>query len=134
MTTRRFRILNVFTRAGDRLSGNPLAVFEDARAMSEADMRAVARQMNLSETTFVLPAEAPGATARLRIFTPTIEMPFAGHPTLGTAHVIAGARAEVTLELAAGLVPVTRTGDAWTLRAAKPPTSRVAEASPAELA
>ena len=58
-------------------------------------------------------------------------MPFAGHPTLGTAHVVARRGAtEVTLELAAGLVPVTRRADAWTLRAAKPPTSRVAEASP----
>ena len=137
MTTRRFRILNVFTRAGDRLSGNPLAVFEDARGMSEAEMRAVARQMNLSETTFVLPAEAPGATARVRIFTPTIEMPFAGHPTLGTAFVVrdlTSARDVVTLEMQAGLVEVRADGDDFTLRTARAEATRAVDATKAEIA
>jgi len=125
-----FRIVNVFVVDGDRLSGNPLCVFEDARGMSDERMQALARQMNLSETTFVLPSER--ATARVRIFTPAFEMPFAGHPTLGTAHVIGGDR--VTLETKAGIVPVERAGDAWTLRAAKSPATRKVQASRAELA
>jgi len=84
MTTYAYRIVNVFTR-GARLSGNPLCVFEDGRGLDELAMQALARQMNLSETTFILPSDK--ATARVRIFTPSYEMPFAGHPTLGTAHV-----------------------------------------------
>ncbi len=79
-----FRIVNVF--AESPLGGNPLCVFEDARDLDDATMQALALQFNLSETTFVLPAA--NATARVRIFTPTFEMPFAGHPTLGTAHVV----------------------------------------------
>ncbi len=144
-----YRIVNVFTVDGDRLSGNPLCVFEDARGLSDAQMQALARQMNLSETTFVLPSDK--ATARVRIFTPGFEMPFAGHPTLGTAHVVRtlGSRSEpgaqgsvtrgrggdrVTLEMIAGLVEVTANGDAWTLRAAKAPATRPVSASRAELA
>jgi len=132
-----YRILNVFTVAGRRLSGNPLCVFEDGRGLDDATMQALARQLNLSETTFILPPEAPGATARVRIFTPAFEMPFAGHPTLGTAHVAraqAGAGDRVTLEMKAGQVEVTATGDRWTLRAARAPRTRVPEASPDELA
>jgi len=83
-----YRLLNVFTVAGDRLSGNPLCVFEDGRGLEPAVMQALARQLNLSETTFVLPATRPEATARVRIFTPDFEMPFAGHPTLGTAFAL----------------------------------------------
>ncbi len=132
-----FRIVNVFTIDGDRFSGNPLCVFEDARGLTDAQMQSLARQMNLSETTFVLPSER--ATARVRIFTPGYEMPFAGHPTLGTASVVAAASGpvtaeRVTLEMIAGLVPVTRKGDAWTLCAAKPPATRPVEASRDELA
>ena len=129
-----FRIVNVFTVDGDRLSGNPLCVFEDARGLTDAQMQALARQMNLSETTFVLPSER--ATARVRIFTPGFEMPFAGHPTLGTAHVVRALRgtAAVTFEMIAGLVDVKSQGDAWTLRAAKPPATRPVAASRAELA
>jgi len=130
-----FRIVNVFTVDGAQLSGNPLCVFEDARALTTERMQALARQLNLSETTFVLPATDPAAaTARVRIFTPTFEMPFAGHPTLGTAAVLAAGRDHVTLEMTAGLVPVTRTGAAYTLRAARPPVTRPAEATRAELA
>ena len=81
-----FRIVNVFTIDGDKFSGNPLCVFEDARGLSEQQMQALARQMNLSETTFVLPSER--ADAHVRIFTPGYEMPFAGHPTLGTAFTL----------------------------------------------
>jgi trans-2,3-dihydro-3-hydroxyanthranilate isomerase len=129
-----FRIVNVFTIDGDRFSGNPLCVFDDARGLSDRQMQALARQMNLSETTFVLPSEC--ADAHVRIFTPGFEMPFAGHPTLGTASVVAGARDRVVLEMRAGLVPVTRDGDgdAWTLRTARPPVTRAVEATRAELA
>lgn len=127
-----FRIVNVFTIDGDRFSGNPLCVFEDARGLSDGEMQALARQMNLSETTFVLPSER--ADAHVRIFTPGFEMPFAGHPTLGTASVVAAGKDRVVLEMKAGLVPVTFAGGAWTLRAAKPPATRPAGATHAELA
>ena len=127
-----FRIVNVFTIDGDRFSGNPLCVFEDARGLSDHQMQALARQMNLSETTFVLPSER--GDAHVRIFTPGYEMPFAGHPTLGTASVVGGERERVVLEMTAGLVSVTRAGHAWTLRAARPPTTRPVEATRAELA
>lgn len=129
-----FRIVNVFTVDGDRMSGNPLCVFEDARGLSDAQMQALARQMNLSETTFILPSER--ATARVRIFTPGFEMPFAGHPTLGTAHVVRALRGDdrVTLEMHAGLVEVSAAGDAWTLRAARPPATRKVDATRAQLA
>jgi len=127
-----YRIVNVFTVDGDRFSGNPLCVFEDARGLSDDHMQKLARQMNLSETTFVLPSDT--ADARVRIFTPGFELPFAGHPTLGTASVVAGARTSVTLEMKAGRVPVTRAGDAWTLRAAQPPATRPVEASRDDLA
>lgn len=130
-----FRIVNVFTVDGDRFSGNPLCVFDDARGISDAQMQQLALQMNLSETTFVLPSERPGESdARVRIFTPGFEMPFAGHPTLGTASVVAGGRTRVVLDMAAGPIPVTRDGDAWTLRAAKPPVGRPVEATRGELA
>ena len=130
-----FRIVNVFTLDGDRFSGNPLCVFEDGRGLSDAEMQALARQMNLSETTFVLPATGD-ATARVRIFTPGFEMPFAGHPTLGTAHVVRAMHGgeRVVLEMLAGLVPVTSSGDTWTLRAAKSPITRTVAATRAELA
>jgi PhzF family phenazine biosynthesis protein len=132
-----YRLLNVFTLAADRLSGNPLCVFEDGRGLEPALMQALARQFNLSETAFVLPPERAGATARVRIFTPDSEMPFAGHPTLGTAHVLralAGAGDAVTLEMTSGLVEVRAEGDRWTLRAPRAPATRVPEASPDDLA
>jgi trans-2,3-dihydro-3-hydroxyanthranilate isomerase len=129
-----YRILNVFTIDGDPLSGNPLCVFEDARELDTARMQALARQLNLSETTFVLPSER--ATARVRIFTPSYEMPFAGHPTLGTAHVVRALRGgdSLTLEVIAGIVPVTAKGDRWTLRAANAPTTGAPNGTRAELA
>lgn len=129
-----FRIVNVFTLDGDRLSGNPLCVFDDARGLATAQMQALARQMNLSETTFVLPPETAGADARVRIFTPGFEMPFAGHPTLGTAATIADGRDRVVLEMTAGLVPVTTDGATWSLRTARAPRTRTVEASRIELA
>src|SRR5262249_8319590 len=85
MASYAFRIVNVFTHGGQPLRGNPLCVFERAQALDAARMQALALQFNLSETTFILPSER--ASARVRIFTPSFEMPFAGHPTLGTAHV-----------------------------------------------
>ena len=115
-----------------RFSGNPLCVFEDARGLSDSEMQSLARQMNLSETTFVWPSDH--GDARVRIFTPGFEMPFAGHPTLGTASVVAAGRDRVVLELEAGLVPVSRSGDAWTLRTARPTTTRPVDATRAELA
>jgi PhzF family phenazine biosynthesis protein len=128
-----YRIVNVFAR-GERLSGNPLCVFEDARGLDEPTMQALARQMNLSETTFILPSEK--ATARVRIFTPSYEMPFAGHPTLGTAHVVRALKDAgdgVKLEMKAGIIPVTARHDRWTLQANAPTFREVAE-SRAELA
>jgi trans-2,3-dihydro-3-hydroxyanthranilate isomerase len=90
--------------------------------------------MNLSETTFILPSQ--NASARVRIFTPSFEMPFAGHPTLGTAHVvraIANAGDKLTLEMKAGVIPVAAQGDQWELQA-NAATTRPVAASRAELA
>jgi PhzF family phenazine biosynthesis protein len=114
-----FRLLNVF--AETTFGGNPLCVFEDARGMSDTTMQALARQFNLSETTFVLPSER--ADARVRIFTPGYEMRFAGHPTLGSAYVVRDLRSKgdrLSLEFKAGIVPVAADGDVWTFTA---PTS-----------
>ena len=80
--TRRFHQLDVFTATP--LKGNPLAVVHDAQGLDDATMAAFARWTNLSETTFLLPPEDPGADYRVRIFTPGGELPFAGHPTLGS--------------------------------------------------
>ena len=123
-----YRLLNVFTIAGDRFSGNPLCVFEDGGGLSDAQMQALALQFNLSETTFILPAD--GATALVRIFTPAMELPFAGHPTLGTAEVVrdlAGAGDRLTLAMKAGVIPVVARGQAWTLQA-KAPVARQLDA------
>jgi trans-2,3-dihydro-3-hydroxyanthranilate isomerase len=121
MPPRRFRIVNVFAEAP--LAGNPLCVFEDGSGLDDGTMQALALQFNLSETTFILPADSPGATARVRIFTPTFEIPFAGHPTLGTAHVVRDLLGEgdaVRLAMKAGVIPVTAEGDVWTLEANAP--------------
>jgi len=110
------------------LSGNPLCVFEDGSAFDDRTMQALARQFNLSETTFILPSTQ--ASARVRIFTPSYEMPFAGHPTLGTAHVCRalglGAN-ELQLEMKAGVIPVSAAENRWTLRANAPRWREVAE-------
>jgi len=105
---RQYRFVTVDVFTGTRFGGNPLAVFTDARGMSDAEMQALAREMNLSETTFVLPPETPGNTARVRIFTPATEMPFAGHPNVGTGFVLAseGAGDLLRFEEIAGLVEV----------------------------
>ena len=127
MPTHAFRIVNVF--AESTLAGNPLAVLDDARGLDDATMQALALQFNLSETTFVLPSAS--ATARVRIFTPTFEMPFAGHPTLGTAHVVSDVKRSgdrVTLVMKAVVIPVEAQGDVWTLEA-NAPTHRAPAAS-----
>jgi trans-2,3-dihydro-3-hydroxyanthranilate isomerase len=128
-----YRLVNVFTQDRAPLSGNPLCVFERAQSLDAARMQALALQFNLSETTFILPSER--ASARVRIFTPAYEMPFAGHPTLGTAHVcralgLGGDR--LTLEMTAGVIPVRASGDRWTLQANAPHWREVDEREIAE--
>ena len=117
MASHPFRIVNVFTESG-ALTGNPLCVFENGAGLSGEVMQNLARQFNLSETTFILPSTR--AVARVRIFTPNYEMPFAGHPTLGTAHVCRALQLggdALILETQAGLIPVSAAGDRWTLTA-----------------
>jgi trans-2,3-dihydro-3-hydroxyanthranilate isomerase len=108
----KFYQVDVFT---DRIfGGNPLAVFPEPDALDEVAHLQIAREMNLSETTFVYPAKNPKADFRIRIFTPGKEIPFAGHPTLGTAHIlwkagkIACATDSVILEMGAGLIKVSK--------------------------
>lgn len=88
-----YHILDVFTERA--FGGNPLAVVMDADRLSPAEMLTIAREFNLSETVFVLQPVSPGHTARVRIFTPTKEIPFAGHPTLGAAALLAELRMPV---------------------------------------
>jgi trans-2,3-dihydro-3-hydroxyanthranilate isomerase len=101
----RFVIADVFTDSP--LEGNGLAVFTDARELAEERLQPLARELNLSETVFVYPPEQ-GGHAKIRIFTPATEVPFAGHPTLGTAFVLGGPLQleEIRLETGAGVIPV----------------------------
>ena len=135
MTTRlQYRLVNVFTQNGGKLTGNPLCVFEDARGLSDTQMQALALQFNLSETTFIFPSEK--ADARVRIYTPSYEMPFAGHPTLGTAHVVRSLKDrgdQVALELNVGVIPVSAKGSEWELRA-NAATTRVPKAPRIDIA
>jgi PhzF family phenazine biosynthesis protein len=107
---RDFKQVDVFSLAP--FKGNPLAVVLDAEGLSDEQMQAIARWTNLSETTFVLPARDPQADYRVRIFSPQSEFPFAGHPTLGTAHALleAGMRphagARIVQECGVGLVQI----------------------------
>jgi trans-2,3-dihydro-3-hydroxyanthranilate isomerase len=103
--TLRYVVADVFTDTP--LAGNPVAVFTDARELETEEMQRLARETNLSESVFVLPREADGH-ARIRIFTPSVELPFAGHPTLGTAFVLAQPMQldEIRLETLAGTLPV----------------------------
>jgi PhzF family phenazine biosynthesis protein len=120
MPVHRFRIVNVFTFQRGALTGNPLCVFESGDGLDAPTMQALARQFNLSETTFLLPATQPEANARVRIFTPGYEMPFAGHPTLGSAHVCRSLNLGgdvLRLEMQAGLIAVRAQRDRWTLTA-----------------
>ena len=106
---RRFRyvVCDVFTDVP--LAGNQLAVFTDARDLTGEDMQALALEMGFSESVFVLPPAAADADVRIRIFTPSRELPFAGHPVLGTAFVLGGplSKVVVRLETGTGVVPVT---------------------------
>jgi trans-2,3-dihydro-3-hydroxyanthranilate isomerase len=136
-----FRIVNVFVEADTAtFGGNPLAVFEDARGLSDATMQAIAAQFNLSETTFIVPRA--GLPPQVRIFTPRYELPFAGHPTVGTAFVIAslgdvanGSNAidRLTLSMKAGDINVEREDGGWTFTA-NPHRSRPIDAPHATLA
>ena len=113
--------LDVFTRMP--LAGNPLAIFTDARGLTDKQMQALAREMNLSETTFILPREPEVEAAngkRVRIFTTREELPFAGHPTLGTALSLYSttntAPDEIVLDLNVGKIPVRFTADSTCAR------------------
>jgi trans-2,3-dihydro-3-hydroxyanthranilate isomerase len=109
--------LDVFTRTP--LTGNPLAIFTDARGLNDEEMQALAREMNLSETTFILPEDVAAEAHKVRIFTVAEELPFAGHPTLGTALYLYASRPaadsehsnQLTLDLKAGRIPVRFTAD-----------------------
>jgi len=140
-----YRLLNVFSES--TFDGNPLCVFEDGTGLSDAEMQLLARQFNLSETTFLLPSEV--ADRRVRVFTPGAEMRFAGHPAIGSAHVVRAldamcapatapadtgalsfdgapsldadhARDRLTLAFTAGVVPLEANGDVWTFIAPAP--------------
>ena len=106
----RFVQLDVFT--SEPFGGNQLAVFQDAQTLSDAEMQSIAREMNYSESTFILPATDPQALYRVRIFTPATELPFAGHPVVGTTWALAhlgavpGGGSPVYLELGVGTLPV----------------------------
>ena len=112
MARYRYVLCDVFTDTP--LTGNQLAVFTDGRGLDDETMQSIARELKLSETTFVFPAEQGGHT-KVRIFTPSTELPFAGHPTLGTAFVLASPMQllEIRLETGMGIVPVRleREGD-----------------------
>jgi len=128
MKPRRFKQVDVFTRVP--YLGNPVAVVLDGEGLSDAQMQAIARWTNLSETTFVLPPRAPEADYRLRIFTPQAEIPFAGHPTLGSAHAVLETGVarprdgRLRQECGAGLVTIAvEPADEARLWLASPPTS-----------
>jgi trans-2,3-dihydro-3-hydroxyanthranilate isomerase len=110
---RRYPFVQWDVFSAEKLKGNPLAVFTDARGLSDNEMAAIARETNLSETTFIFPREAAMERERgvlVRIFTPREELPFAGHPTLGTAMALRATRlpnaGEIALELKIGKIPV----------------------------
>jgi trans-2,3-dihydro-3-hydroxyanthranilate isomerase len=131
MTARRYRLrwVDVFTERP--LLGNPLAVVLEADGLSDAEMQAIARENNLSETTFVLPPEKREHAAKVRIFTPYVELPFAGHPTVGTGWVlideglVGSDAAALTLEEAVGpiAVRVDRAGRSLVLWMSHPPVT-----------
>ncbi len=133
---RRYCVVDVFS---DRaLFGNPVAVILDAHALDSAAMQSIARWTNLSETTFVLPPSVATATHRVRIFTPASELPFAGHPTLGTAHAVVSAGivsgARLVQECGAGLVPIEWASSGLRLRLPPARSTPIDPASCAELA
>jgi trans-2,3-dihydro-3-hydroxyanthranilate isomerase len=114
MPKMRLHHVDVFT--SERFGGNPLAVFLNADGLDETLMQKIAREMNLSETTFVQASALPNCDFKVRIFTPGQELPFAGHPTIGTAAVLHAAgsiQKEVTFEMEAGAIPVVLDGDVY---------------------
>ncbi len=139
MRSRPFSQIDVF--GGEPYLGNALAVVDDAADLDPATMQAFARWTNLSETTFLLPPEDPGADYRVRIFTPSQELPFAGHPTLGSCHAwlaaggVSRSGEVIVQECGLGLIPIRRVDDR--LAFAAPPlrrTGAVAEEMVADLA
>jgi len=139
-----YHLLNVFGRESDPFSGNPLCVVEcvvePGPVISDAQMQAIARQFNLSETVFLGESDAGNAAdVDVRIFTPESELPFAGHPTLGTAFLVARLRGalgmdpEIRLRMKAGIIPVQIAGNLCTLTA-KAPVSRLPYADDAAFA
>jgi len=134
--SRAFAQVDVFTTAPYR--GNPVAVVLDAEGLETSQMQRVAHWTNLSETTFLLPPTEPGADYLVRIFTPVQELPFAGHPTLGTCHAwlehggSPRAGEAIVQQCAAGLVQIRRTPDG--LAFAAPPLLRSGPVDPDELA
>lgn len=133
----RYYICDVFTET--LFGGNPLAVLTDARGLSDEQMQRIAREFNFSESTFVFPPE-DGGDRRVRIFTPKVEVPFAGHPNIGTAFVLAhtgelDGRDEVVFEEAAGRVPVSVSREGGRIRCelAAPETLTLSEPASVEL-
>src|SRR5882757_5764255 len=131
-----FITVDVFTDR--KFGGNPLAVIPDARGLSTEQMQSIAAEFNLAETTFVLPPEDPAHTAHVRIFTPKAEMPFAGHPNVGTAFVLArlgechGRRItgdRLVFEEKAGLVPLDLTREQGAVVAARLAAPQIGRAS-----
>lgn len=118
--TRAFKQIDVFTSVA--FKGNPVAVILDAKGLSTEKMQEIANWTNLSETTFVTPATDPAADYAVRIFTPKSELPFAGHPTLGTAHAVIEARlaslndGKIIQQCAVGLVEVSKTSEGLSFR------------------
>jgi trans-2,3-dihydro-3-hydroxyanthranilate isomerase len=108
----RYQLVDVFT--GERFGGNPLAVFTNGRGLETEMMQRIAKELNLSETVFVLPPDDSTNDYKLRIFTPAIELPMAGHPTIGTAFVLArehlvnisAEKPSIRLEEQVGVIPV----------------------------
>lgn len=118
MNSYSYRLLNVFAESS--FGGNPLCVFENADALSDLEMQALALQFNLSETVFLV--SSARASARLRIFTPDCELPFGGHPVLGAAHVVrelCNTGDDLSLECQSGVISVSAEQDIWTFTAAQ---------------
>ena len=133
--SRKYKVVDVFT--AQPLLGNPVAVVLDADGLDGATMQQIARWTNLSETTFVLPPTRPGADYRLRIFTPGSELPFAGHPTLGSAHAalesgrVVPRDGRLVQECGAGLVSIAVSGSTRVLTL---PAARVTVLAPEDVA
>lgn len=129
---RRFQQVDVFAESG--LRGNPVAVVVDGEGLTGEQMQRFARWTNLSETTFLLPPQTDQADYRVRIFTPGMELPFAGHPTLGSCHawldIFGSQKTQIVQECESGLVPVRRDGLLWF---AAPPLVRSGQVDAADL-